>query len=370
MSRALIIDDEAPLTALIGRFLENGGFRVEAANSGAEGLQKAVTTRPDLIVVDIMMPDIDGYEVCRRLRADPRTARAAILVLTARTQPIDKQMALRAGADMHLVKPFGGKALVEAAQELLAAKASGAHPLGYQVAVLRLRAGVGATMLAANLGLALAEEKARQAAVVDLALSGGQIGAMLGFQAERSWVELWPGDEGVDRLAPHLRRHSSGLFALPAPALPPDTALPETWRVARLLQIVRGWFDYVVIDTPVSLGNLAPVLLESPLILLLLSPDESPRVVQATLAAIRKSGAESLQVCPVLNGAPAEQEASGLAGSQVKGQLEQALGLPVAAVLPWSPGQQPAMISQPGSPLAAAIRTLARQVAALATKSA
>ncbi len=370
MSRVLVIDDEAPLTALIGRFLGNAGFKVEAATSGADGLHKAVTMHPDLIVLDIMMPDIDGYEVCRRLRADPRTARTAIMVLTARTQPIDKQMALRAGADMHLVKPFGGKALVEAAQELLAARASGARPWGYQVAVLRLRKGVGATMLAANLALALAEEKARQTAAVDLALSGGQIGAVLGVPAERSWVEAWPGDEGIDRLAPHLLRHSSGLFTLPAPALPPDTALPETWRVARLLQIVRGWFDYVVIDTPAALGNLAPVLLESPLVLLLLSPDESPRVVQATLAAIEKSGAESLRVWPVLNGAPAEQETSRLTGNQVKEQMEQALGLPVAAVLPWSPGQQPAMIGQPGSPLAAAIRALAQQVAELAAKSA
>ena len=90
------------------------------------------------------------------------------------------------------------------------------------------------------------------------------------------------------------------------------------------------------------------------------SPDESPRVVQATLAAIEKSGAESLRVWPVLNGAPAEQEASRLTGNQVKEQMEQALGLPVAAVLPWSPGQQPAMIGQPGSPLAAAIRALAQ----------
>lgn len=371
MSRVLVIDDEAPLTTLIGRFLENDGFQVQAATSGTEGLHKAVTTHPDLIVLDIMMPDIDGYEVCRRLRADPRTARTPIVVLTARTQPIDKQAAIRAGADMHLVKPFRGKALVDAVQELLAAKASSMRPLGYQVVVLRLKAGVGATMLAANLALALAEEKVRQTAVVDLALGGGQVGDMLGLQTEQSWIELWPGDEGVEGLAPHLLRHSSGLFALPAPVLPPDTALPDAWRVARLLQIVRGWFDYVVIDTPVSLGNLAPVLIESSsLVLLLLSPNESPRAVQATLAAIKKSGAESVQVWPVLNEAPAENEESRLTGTQVKEPGLQVLGLPVASVLPWSPGQQPLVMSQPGSPLAAAIRALAQQLVGLAAKSA
>ena len=371
MPKALIIDDEAALTTLIGRLLESAGFTVEAATSGTEGLHKAVATRPDLIVLDIMMPDIDGYEVCRRLRTDPRTARTAIAVLTARTQEIDRQVAFRAGADKHLVKPFSGKALVASVQELLAARASEARPLGYQVVVLRLKQGVGTTTLTANLALALAEEKGRLTAAVDLVLSGGQIGSMLGLPAERSWVESWHGDRGMDELAPHLLRHSSGLFTLPAPVPPPDTAPPEMWRVARLLQVIRGWSDYVVIDTPAALGNLASVLLESSsLVLLLLGPDESLRAVQVALAAIKRSAAETLQVLPVLNGLPAEQEVSRRTEIQSREQVEQALGLPVAAVLPWSPGRQPVMVSQPESPLAAAIRTLAQQVVGLATGSA
>lgn len=365
MSRALVVDDEAPLTALIGRFLEGAGFKVESATSGIEGVRTAVATRPDLIVLDVMMPDIDGYEVCRRLRADPRTARAAIAVLTARAQPIDKQMALHAGADIHLVKPFSGKALVENVQELLATRASRVRPLGYQITLLRLKQDVGATMLAANLALALAEEKGQVTTAVDLVLNGGQIGGVLGYQAERSWVESWPGDEAIDGLAPHLWRHSSGLFVLPAPAPPPNVAPPEAWRVARLLQIVRGWFDYVVIDTPVALSNLAPVLIESSsLVLLLLSPDESPRAIQIALAAIKRNVAESPQVWPVLNGAPAEMELS-----RFKEQVEQVVGLPVAAMLPRSPGRQPVMASQPESPLATAVRALAQQVVGLATRS-
>jgi len=366
MFKALVIDDEAPLTALIGRFLEGAGFRVESATCGIEGVSRAAAIRPDLVILDIMMPDIDGYEVCRRLRADPRTARAAIVALTARAQPIDKQTALRAGADMHLVKPFSGKTLVEQVQELLAARASRLRPLGYQVTLLRLKQGVGATMLATNLALALAEEKGQVATAIDLVLNGGQIGDMLGYQAGRSWVESWPGDEAIDGLVPHLWRHSSGLFVLPAPVPPPDVAPPEAWRVARLLQIVRGWFDYVVIDTPVALGTMASVLLESSsLVLLLLSPDESMRAVQVALAAIKRSASESLQIWPVLNGAPAQTELS-----RFKEQVEQAVGLPVAAMLPWSPGEQPVMVGQAESPLATAIRTLAQQVAASTARSA
>ena len=111
MSKVLIIDDEASITAIIGRFLENTGFETVTAASGPEGLQKAMTLRPDAVIIDIMMPEMDGYEVCRRLRNDPRTAQAVVVALTARGQPIDRQMALRSGADAHITKPFNGKAL-------------------------------------------------------------------------------------------------------------------------------------------------------------------------------------------------------------------------------------------------------------------
>jgi len=119
MSKALVIDDEAPLTALIGRFLEGAGFTVESATCGIEGVRKAAATRPDLIIVDIMMPDIDGYEVCRRLRADPRSARAAIVVLTARAAESDRILGLEAGADDYVTKPFSPRELVARVRAVL-----------------------------------------------------------------------------------------------------------------------------------------------------------------------------------------------------------------------------------------------------------
>jgi len=143
MPKALIIDDEASIATIVGRFLENNGFETEGASSGPEGLQKAVVSRPDVVIMDIMMPEMDGYEVCRRLRSDPRTARALIVALTARGQPIDRQMALRSGADVHMAKPFKGKALAEEVRRLFGDRLCAGPPLGHQILVLRLAEGVG-----------------------------------------------------------------------------------------------------------------------------------------------------------------------------------------------------------------------------------
>jgi CheY-like chemotaxis protein/MinD-like ATPase involved in chromosome partitioning or flagellar assembly len=358
MPRALVIDDEDSLNLIVGRLLEGAGFEVETAVSGLEGLRKAVSVPPDVAIVDIMMPEMDGYEVCRRLRRDPRTARAAILVLTARGQLIDKKVALRSGADAHLTKPFEGKHLVQEVHRLLAEKTPTDPPLGYQILVLRLKAGAGATTLAINLALCLAQEEGRLAIVADMALEGGQVENRLGLPLTKSWQDT-SGDVG--ELVDLLVRHDSGLFALPSPPPKEEPAPPE--RVAQVLQHLRAWFDYVVVDTAFNLGALTPVLLKSsPLVLLLLTPEPANlQAAQASLDAIRRLGSRALQIWPVLRLASAEE------GAQQR--VEEALGLPVAAVLPWSPQEcaravadcEPVLLSSPDSGLAAAYRRLAQK---------
>jgi pilus assembly protein CpaE len=362
MPNALVIDDEAPLTTIVGRFLERAGFGVETATSGREGLHKAVAESPDVIIVDVMMPEMDGYEVCRRLRADPRTARASILVLTARGQFVDRQMALQAGADAYAVKPFNGKALVQQIEDLLGGKQPVDTALGCQILVLRLKDGAGATTLATNLALCLAGEQGSLSVVVDMVLPGGQVGERLGLTAATSWVELV--SRGADGLASHLVRHASGLFALPAPLAGTKRELDPATAV-QLLQVLRSWYDFVVLDTPRDLGALAPVLLKSSwLVLLLLTPDATVvRTAQASLAAIRHVGNRGLQVWPVLNMVHAEQQG-------IQQQVEKALGMPVAAVLPWSPQEcaraiaesNPVVISQPESALARGVQGLGGRI--------
>jgi two-component system alkaline phosphatase synthesis response regulator PhoP/two-component system response regulator RpaA len=102
----LVIDDEALVAGSIERTLRANGFAVTVANSGVEGLNAARRHSPDLVVLDMVMPGMDGLEVCRQLRADPLLNDVPVLFLTARGKPEDKVLGLRAGADDYLTKPF------------------------------------------------------------------------------------------------------------------------------------------------------------------------------------------------------------------------------------------------------------------------
>jgi DNA-binding response OmpR family regulator len=368
MPTVLVIDDEAALIEMVELLLSKAGFEVETTTSGPEGLLMAFSSQPDVVIVDVMMPEMDGYEVCRRLRGDPRTARSAIIVLTARGQPVDKGMALRSGADLWVTKPFEGKALIRDIQEQLTRRSRGMPSLGYQILTLRLSQGTGATTLAANLSLCLTQEEGRGTVVVDIAQPGGQLAERLALEAS-VWAEPLVSD--TNWVATHLVRHASGLFVLPASKLVLAADQPVPNVMAQLLQVLREWYDYVVLDAPLNLGPTAPSLLGgSPLILLLLTPDMiSLQRAEASLAAIRQFGAESSLVWPVLNMVRPQQEAF----SQ---WVEETLGLPVKAVLPWAPEDCeeaiasgcPVVLGRPQSPLATAYQALAEQVGQAANR--
>ncbi len=363
MPGVLVIDDEASLATIIAQFLIGAGLEVETATSGPEGLHKAASLRPDAILVDVMMPGMDGYEVCRRLRRDPRTARAVIVVLTARGQPVDRQMALQAGADIHVPKPFRGKELAQEVQQLLAGRACPAEPLGYQVLILRLKKGVGATTLATNLGVCLAEEKGCQVTLADLVGPGGGVSERLGLTTTGTWSGLSAGD--AEALASSLIYHRKGLFILPAPEKGPAATEEVGW----LLHTLREWNDYLLLDTPLHLGPLASVLVESSsLVLLVLTPE--PDILakaQVTIAALRRAGGGSLSVWPVLNMMTPDEQ-------PLRQEAEGWWGCPPVAVLPWVPeeyapasgSRPPVVLSHPDSPLAVALRALARQIVHLA----
>jgi two-component system response regulator MprA len=113
----LVVDDEPPMRAALKRALELGGFEVSLAADGKEGLSSAEENHPDLVVLDVLMPGVDGLEVCRTLRA--RGNRTPILMLTARDAVADRVDGLEAGADDYLVKPFALEELLARVRALL-----------------------------------------------------------------------------------------------------------------------------------------------------------------------------------------------------------------------------------------------------------
>lgn len=111
----LVVDDEPIVVEVVGKYLQREGFRIESAATGDEALALAVVVRPALIVLDVMLPGIDGVEVCRRLRESESgaVARVPIILLTARGEEADRIAGLRTGADDYVVKPFSPAELVE-----------------------------------------------------------------------------------------------------------------------------------------------------------------------------------------------------------------------------------------------------------------
>lgn len=108
----LVIEDEPDIVELIQYWLEREGYLVMTASDGETGLAEALERKPDLIVLDLMMPGIDGLEVCRRLRESEATAATPILMLTARSEEADIVVGLELGADDYMTKPFSPRQLV------------------------------------------------------------------------------------------------------------------------------------------------------------------------------------------------------------------------------------------------------------------
>jgi len=114
--RILVVDDEANIIDLARLYLERDGFQVEAAFDGAEAIAKIGSLKPDLVILDIMLPEIDGFEVCRQVRSE---SDVPIMMLTARDEDIDKIVGLELGADDYMTKPFNPRELVARVKAIL-----------------------------------------------------------------------------------------------------------------------------------------------------------------------------------------------------------------------------------------------------------
>ncbi len=115
----LVIDDEPEMVKLVDYNLTKAGYLVLTARDGESGLATARKHAPDLVVLDVMMPGLDGWEVCKRLRLEPETARVPLLMLTAKAEETDRVLGLELGADDYVTKPFGVQELLARVKALL-----------------------------------------------------------------------------------------------------------------------------------------------------------------------------------------------------------------------------------------------------------
>ena len=121
MNKKILVIEDDPVASRFARYvLETEGYQVVTAPNGLDGLRKVQKEKPDLIILDIMLPGLDGFEICHRLRSEPETARIPILMLSAKAQEVDQVTGLNVGADDYLTKPADPSEIVSRVRVLLA----------------------------------------------------------------------------------------------------------------------------------------------------------------------------------------------------------------------------------------------------------
>ena len=120
-TKILLVDDEPDLARMVSVRLKTASYQVTLATDGQQALDQVKLTEPDLVILDLMLPKIDGYKVCRLLKFDDRYRKIPIIIFSARAQVADIQLAKECGADAYLTKPFDSKVLLAKLEELLTA---------------------------------------------------------------------------------------------------------------------------------------------------------------------------------------------------------------------------------------------------------
>ena len=138
-ARILVVDDEPDLLELVRFNLSQAGFRVETAASGREALEQLRRSPPDLMVLDLMLPDVSGNDICRQVRSDPTLADLPILMLTAKSEEVDRVVGFELGADDYVPKPFSPRELTLRVRAVLRRRATSAAPgVGLEHGALRV----------------------------------------------------------------------------------------------------------------------------------------------------------------------------------------------------------------------------------------
>ena len=204
--KILIVDDDIDSLKLIGLMLQRQGYSIVPAQSGAQALTLAESEQPVLMLLDVMMPDMDGYEVCRRVRRNPQLAHIPIMMFTAKTLVDDKVAGFEAGADDYLTKPTHPAELASRIKLVLERSrrqhAAPATRRGRVYALLAARNGIGATTVGINLGISLIQLE-HPAILAELRPGFGSAGLQLGFNRSTALAALRSKPVGeIGRLRP------------------------------------------------------------------------------------------------------------------------------------------------------------------------
>ncbi len=362
-AKILVVDDSQLLAKLVHEQLRREGYQVRVAHDGPTALEIAEAWEPDLVLLDVMMPGMDGFEVCRRMRQLEATADASIIMLTSMSSIADKTAGFEAGADDYITKPFEEAELKlrVAAQlrrkRMLAGQAG--HELGRVITVFSLRGGAGCSSLAVNMAVGLTLMWDLPVVLFDLALPVGLCDVMLNLKprynlgdlAERSIDEI-----DADLIEGYLAQHETGLRFFGGSTDPAQSERVTDNLISYALGHLRENYAYIVVDTSHSFAPPVLAALDAAdKILMPLTPDiNSVRVGAASLKVFDSLGYPEDKTTLVLNWTFSK---SGLA----TGRVEEVLHHPVEMVIPHAEGiwseainvGRPVITGDPESPLVA-----------------
>jgi len=372
--RILVVDDDPDVNRLLQFALTNEGFSVSTATGGLAGIEVALSDRPDLAIVDVNMPEIDGFEVCRRLRAIPMLAQMPIIMLTVRAAVKDKLTGFDAGANDYVVKPVAMEELMARVRTLLlradlSRSPEGPRPKGEgQIwSLFSLKGGVGVSGLAVNMAIALRGGWADSVALVDLGV-GSSVESMLNLPPPRKPVSRTsPGREDWDEelIRRSLISHHSKLAVVVPRGCSRGSSVIDADSAGRILVFLRKTFQYVVVDTASAMSDLNWRVFElSDLILVILTADIlSWKKGSTTLDLFRSMDISLRKVALVYN------HVSFASGLTVR-QAESFFGFPVAGEIPCGGAAfvaslnlgMPLVLEHPTDPAAVAIKELVKRL--------
>lgn len=344
--RVLLIDDEPFYYKLLNKPMKDAGHEFEYSKTGKEGLEKVSATKPDVIIVDLRLPDISGHDILERLRRDTEFSNIPVIVITAKNELGDKLKAFELGADDYLIKPFQPEELVARmrilarrgrAMKIVSEMEKSDETLTTIVAVHSLRGGVGTTSVAVNLALALNQIWAKPTLLIDAVLSAGQVAMMLNAKPRFTWedfvdIEIKNIDE--DLIDSFASKHSSGLSFIASPKSPIalDTFSDEFWQI--VLAKLAKQYEFIVIDTAHDFADITIQMLNSASnIVLALAPEMSSlRAAMSAMDIYDKLGFLPERIKLLLN------SNSSIAGIR-QAQIEKVLDHPVDFVIPYEPDE-------------------------------
>jgi pilus assembly protein CpaE len=363
MANILIVDDDKDILRMLEFALKRAGHTPLTTTSGAEGLEIIKNTPPQLIIADVMMPEMTGYEFTRQVRLLPEFTQLPIVIYSARFQSIDRKTALDAGATEYMPKSATPSELIKRIDDLL----GGNHEqkptvvTNRTVAFFSLRGGSGVTTLAVNIAVVLAMSRKTQICLADFNPMAGHAGLMLNLRPHSHIFNVLPDStqaSSFEQVKQHLTPHQTGVQLLASPLMTAGNFY--TYNAKGLVEALRSQFAFNVIDLPhyLSPSHLELLPLLSKLVLILSPGLPSLQSAVSAIKYLTQNKFQPEKIAVVLN------KNTPVPGVSTE-TIEKTIRLPIVVEIPFDPAipaaantGQPLVLLYPKSEAAAAIARL------------